>query len=47
MEELKKKLDEVYKLMTSEAVASLSDEEIASLQQMLETIQEMMKEENE
>ncbi len=47
MEDLKKKLDEVYKLMTPEAVAGLSDEEIASLQQMLETIQEMMKEENE
>lgn len=44
MEELKKKLDEVYKLMTPENVAALTDEEIESLQQMLETIQEMMKE---
>lgn len=46
MEELKKKLEEVYSSMTPEAVACLSDEEIASLKQMLETIQEMMKEEN-
>lgn len=46
MEELKKKLAEVYALMTPENIAGLSEEEIASLQKMLSTIQEAIEEES-